>query len=131
MAPENEFDVTASSWLSRAYYTPVSDALRGQLSARLDIRRDIAAANLPLPISRLIYTVSRRTRLWRGEKSDVARELIAHFSDGLAAGRAADELAKDFGPVEQSARLIRRAKLLSLGPGRDDRRPTGSALAVG
>lgn len=111
MAPENEFDVTAANWLARAYYTPVSDALRGQLSARLDIRRDIAAANLPLPLSKLIYSVCRRTRLWRGEKSDVARELIAHFSDGLAAGRAADELAKDFGPVEQSARLIRRAKL--------------------
>lgn len=111
MAPENEFDVTAANWLSRAYYTPVSDALRGRLSARLDIRRDIAAANLPLPLSKLIYTVSRRTRLWRGERSDVARELIAHFTDGLAAGRAADELVKDFGPVDQSARLIRRAKL--------------------
>jgi hypothetical protein len=111
MAPENEFDVTAANWLTRAYYTPVSDALRGQLSARLDIRRDIAAANLPLPLSRLIYSVCRRTRLWRREKSDVARELIAHFTDGLAAGRAADELVKDFGPVEQSARLIRRAKL--------------------
>ena len=111
MAPENEFDVTAPNWLTRAYYTPVSDALRGQLSARLDIRRDIATANLPLPLSRLIYSVCRRTRLWRGEKSDVARELIAHFSDGLAAGRSNDELVKDFGPVEQASRLIRRAKL--------------------
>lgn len=111
MAAENEFDVTAASWLKRAYYTPVSDALRGQLTARLDVRREIAAANLPLPLARLIYSVCRRTRLWRGEKSDVARELIAHFSDGLSAGRTADDLTNDFGPVEQAARLIRRAKL--------------------
>ncbi len=111
MSAEKEFDPTAASWLQRAYYTPVSDALRGQLSARLDIRREIAAANLPAPISQLIYTVCRRTRLWRREKSDVARELIGHFSDGLAAGRTADELAEDFGPTEQAACLIRRAKL--------------------
>jgi hypothetical protein len=111
MAAENEFDVTAANWLKRAYYTPVSDALRGQLTARLDVRGDIAAANLPLPLARLIYSVCRRTRLWRGEKSDVARELIAHFSDGMSAGRTADELTNDFGPVEQAAQLIRRAKL--------------------
>jgi hypothetical protein len=111
MAAENEFDASAANWLTRAYYTPVGDALRGRLSARLDIRRDIAAANLPLPLSRLIYSVCRGTRLWRGEKSDVARELIAHFSDGLAAGSSTDELVKDFGPIEQAARLIRRAKL--------------------
>ncbi len=106
-----DFTPAASNWLVRAYYTPVSDALRGQLSARLDVRREIAAAGLPAPLSGLIYAVARRTRLWRSEKSDVARELIAHFADGLAAGRSAEELAKDFGSPQQAARLIRKAKL--------------------
>ncbi len=106
-----DFTPAASNWLVRAYYTPVSDALRGQLSARLDVRPEIAAAGLPAPLAGLIYTVVRRTRLWRSEKSDVARELIAHFADGLAAGRSAEELAKDFGSPQQAARLIRKAKL--------------------
>ena len=107
----HDFTPAASNWLVRAYYTPVSDALRGQLSARLDVRREIAAAGLPASLSGLIYTVVRRTRLWRIEKLDVARELVAHFSDGLSAGRSAEELAKDFGSPQQAARLIRKAKL--------------------
>jgi hypothetical protein len=105
-----DFTPAVSNWLVRAYYTPVSDALRGQLSARLDVRPEIAAAGLPAPLAGLIYTVVRRTRLWRNEKLDVARELIAHFSDGLSAGRSVEELAKDFGSPEQAAKLIRKAK---------------------
>jgi hypothetical protein len=111
MADTYNFDPAASHWLVRAYHTPMGDALRGRLSARLDVRHTIAAAGLPQPVAQLIYTVCRGTRLWRREKHDVARELVAHFADGLAAGRTADELAKTFGPPEQAARLIRRAKL--------------------
>ena len=111
MAESDGFSLESSSWLTRAYHTPVSDALRGRLSARLDVRHEIAAAGLPAPLAGLAYTVCRRTRLWRREKLDVARELVAHFADGLAAGRSADELIQDFGPPEQAARLIRRAKL--------------------
>ncbi len=113
MAPTYDFDPTASNWLVRAYHTPVQDALRGHLSARLDVRREIAAAALPLPLPGLVYTVVRRSRLWRREQHDVARELIAHFADGLAAGTSGDKLAADFGSPEQAARLIRRAKLRS------------------
>ncbi|MBI3838336.1 MAG: hypothetical protein HY288_10450 [Planctomycetia bacterium] len=111
MADFRDFSPTASNWLVRAYYTPLGDALRGRLSARLDVRQEIAAAELPAPLSGLIYTVVRGSRLWRGEKIDVARELIAHFADGLGAGRSAEELVRDFGSPKQAAKLIRRAKL--------------------
>lgn len=105
-----EFHPPASNWLARAYHTPLRDALRGQLSARLDVRREIAAADLPHAISGLIYTVVRRTRLWRSEKIDVARELATHFADGLATGRSSEQLIDAFGSPERAAGLIRKAK---------------------
>jgi hypothetical protein len=105
-----DFQPPASSWLARAYYTPISDALRGRLSGRLDVRREIAAADLPQPMAGLIYAVVRRTRLWRAERIDVARELAAHFADGLAAGRTPQQLIETFGSPEPAAALIRKAK---------------------
>ena len=106
-----QFAASASNWLSRAYYTPVSDALRGRLSARYDVRSEIAAAGLPAPLAQLIWNVVRATRLWRSERVDVARELIAHFSDGLASGRTAEKLTAEFGDPAQAARLIKKAKI--------------------
>jgi hypothetical protein len=94
-------------------HTPLSEALHGQWSARLDPRAAIAAAGLPAPLPSLIYTVVRRSRLWRRERRDVARELLTHFADGLAAGRSPEDLARAFGSPKQAARLIRRAKLRS------------------
>ncbi len=75
-----------STWLGRWRYTPLWDAVRGQLTARLDPRTLITKAELPSPLPELIYTVVHRSRLWRREKVDVARELVAHFADGLSAG---------------------------------------------
>lgn len=95
----------------RLRYTPLRDLLRGNLSARLDVRTRIASADLPDSVHTLITKVVKRTRLWRGERADVAAELIAHFRDGLAAGKSVDELVADFGPPRPAARLIRRAKL--------------------
>jgi hypothetical protein len=105
------YEFSPPGWIARLRYTPLSDLLRGDCTARLDPRSVIAAAELPVPLPSLIYTVIRGTRLWRSEKSDVARELIAHFADGLAAGRSADDLARDFGSPNQAAKLIRQAKL--------------------
>jgi len=59
----------------------------------------------------VIVRVVRRTRLWRSEKTDVARELAAHFRDGLDAGVSPEALIESFGDERQAARLIRRAKL--------------------
>src|SRR6478672_9559059 len=111
MSESYEFTPPADGWLARAYYTPLGDALRGRLTGRLNVRAEIAAARLEAPLPGLIDRVVRRTRLWRREQADVARELIAHFAAGLEAGRTAEQLAADFGPADRAARLIRRAKM--------------------
>ncbi|NOY30602.1 MAG: hypothetical protein GXP28_10680, partial [Planctomycetes bacterium] len=54
--------------------------------------------------------VVNKTRLWNGERIDVAQELVAHFQDGLEAGHPAEQLVAQFGDVAQAAKLIRRAK---------------------
>ncbi|HEV7222560.1 MAG TPA: hypothetical protein VGN42_07655, partial [Pirellulales bacterium] len=72
-----------------------------------------AVAWLPAPLRALLDRVLRRARLWPSERRDVARELTDHFSDGLAAGRSAEQLVVGFGNPRQAARLIRRAKLRS------------------
>jgi hypothetical protein len=102
-------DVARTLW-QRLYYTPLSDVLRGRFDAALDRRRLIADANLPSTLSELVLSVTRKSKLWRSEQIDVARELISHFQDGLDAGRTPAQLIEDFGDPEQAARLIRRAK---------------------
>ncbi|MBC7835559.1 MAG: hypothetical protein H7Y88_10745 [Phycisphaerales bacterium] len=77
------------------------------------LRKNHAAAlgaSLPQPVRELVRSVVRSTRLWRREKLSVARELVAHFHDGLDAGRPPDELIGAFGDPRAAARLIRRAK---------------------
>ena len=99
----------ASLW-RRLCYTRLADLVRGRLDASLDWRVVVAAADLPLELAELVACVVRRTRLWRGERVDVARELVAHFQDGLEAGRTSQQLVQSFGDPRQAARLIRRAK---------------------
>lgn len=94
----------------RLYYSRWRDVLRGRLDARLDWRQTIALSGLPENLSDATTQVVRGSRLWRGEKADVANDLIAHFQDGLEFGRSADELLKSFGDPLAAAQLIRRAK---------------------
>ncbi|MFA9477416.1 hypothetical protein ACERK3_03810 [Phycisphaerales bacterium AB-hyl4] len=94
----------------RMRFTPVSDALRGRLTGRLDVDQLIAEARLPAGPAQRVREVVHRTRLWRGEKIDVAHELIAHFRDGLDHEVPVEELVSSFGDAKQAARLIRRAK---------------------
>ncbi len=105
--------VPSTNWLVRVYFTPLRDMVQGSLSARLDARREIAAAMLPAPLDAIIWRVVRKTRLWRQEQVDVARELVSHFLEGVSAGRTAEQLAEDFGNERAAARLIRKAKLRS------------------
>lgn len=70
----------------------------------------VAHAALPPAIATLITTVVRRTRLWPGERADVASELIAHFQDGLDSGHSPEHLIANFGDPAQSAKLIRASK---------------------
>ncbi|MEP0847594.1 MAG: hypothetical protein HRF50_12360 [Phycisphaerae bacterium] len=91
-------------------YTPISDLLHGRLSGRLDLERAIADYGLPAGPRGLVLETARRTRLWNSERVLVARELAAHFQDGLASGAAPDDLVSSFGDPRQAASLIRRAK---------------------
>lgn len=71
----------------------------------------MAREPLPEPLRALVNETVRKTRLYRSEKVDVARELYDHFSDGLRVGKTAKQMAESFGDVSQAARLIRRAKI--------------------
>jgi len=70
----------------------------------------ILSAELPEPLQELAVGVVKRSRLWHSERLDVARELVAHFKDGLEAGATPGDLAAAFGDPRNAARLIRRAK---------------------
>lgn len=97
--------------LVRGFAGTTSVALPLPTLERLGDARVCMAHSLPASVSQLIDDVVRRTRLWRRERIDVARELIAHFEDGVQAGRASEELVATFGEARSVARLIRRAKL--------------------
>lgn len=104
-------DLASPTLFRRLANTPLSDALRGRLTGRLDVKALLASSGLPDPAKALVARVVRRTRLWRSEKADVAAELVAHFADGLDAGEPLDELLARFGDERKAARLIRRAKV--------------------
>lgn len=76
---------------------------------RVSVKAMIAEAGLPGAVEQAIWEIVKRTRLWRGEKRDVARELIAHMQDGLGAGAEPAELVSSLGEPRNVARLIRRA----------------------
>ncbi len=84
--------------------------IRGRVTGRPDWKARLAVAGLPAEAADLITRLVERTWLSRREKAAVADELIAHFSDGLAAGSGAAELVERFGDERLAARLIGRAK---------------------
>ena len=88
--------------------TPFRDLLRGRVTGRLDLKYVLDSSALPPPLIELVARVVRRTRLKRLERVEVARELIEHFEDGLAAGMSGDELVMAFGEERTAAILIRR-----------------------
>lgn len=108
-AAHNHGAVSGSRW-RQIRYTPLRDVVRGRISGRLDVEAIIDAAALPDSLRRVVQTVVSGTRLWRLERTEIARELISHFQDGLDAGRTPEELAAAFGDPSRASRLIRRAK---------------------
>src|SRR5829696_54955 len=99
----------ASTLFHRIRHTPMRDAIRARFTGRLDWMSRVTRVNesdLPVPAKNVIVRVVKRTRLWSLEKVDVANELIAHFSDGIAGGASVDELINRFGDERQAARLI-------------------------
>ncbi len=73
---------------------------------RADAEAVVAASGLPDELGALVLGVVRGCRLWKGERAEVARELCAHFRDGLESGVAAAELAGAFGDPAVAAKLI-------------------------
>jgi hypothetical protein len=106
----------AALW--RAMNTPIRELLRGHIadpalqpaSSAAPPATIVASAKLPVNLAGLVLQVVRASRLWRRERADVARELVAHFADGLASGESSESLAQSFGDPANAARLIRRAK---------------------
>jgi hypothetical protein len=116
-ATQSRPDSQQTAWrrVDAALRTRVLDLLRGRVEPYVPtppVRAAdvIAQANLPEELADMVWQVVRRTRLWPGEQVGVARELAAHFQDGLAAGVTAEELRATFGDIGPIAALIRRAK---------------------
>jgi hypothetical protein len=103
-------DAAEMSLWRRLYYTRFRDVLRGRFDASLDREKIVADAGLPSELADTITLVVRRSKLWRSEQVDVAKELVAHFQDGLTSGQSPQQLIESFGDPQQAAQLIRRAK---------------------
>jgi hypothetical protein len=92
--------------------SPILRLLTGRGSVcntRASWRRIVATSALPHDIQSLIGRVIRQARGWRSERCDTARELVAHFTDALAAGQPVAEAIAAFGNERDAARLLKRA----------------------
>lgn len=105
-----EESTRAPSLWKRLCSSPMRDLVRGRATGRLDLAMHTRRAQLPETLAELVIRVAKRTRLRALEKADVARELSAHFADGLAGGADAESLRERFGDPAEAAKLIRRAK---------------------
>lgn len=85
---------------------------------------------LPERLMSVVLEVVQRSKLWPGEKRDVALELCTHFADGLAKGESEAALLESFGDVRTTAKLIRRARLRNRSFAWRARRRTWQGLLV-
>jgi hypothetical protein len=69
----------------------------------------IAKSGLPSDVQAVIGATVRSTRLWKYERADVARELVAHFRDGLDRGETATDLVARFGEPKAAGRRMGKA----------------------
>ena len=72
--------------------------------------RLVIESELPLDAQKRIVVVLDEESLSEEQQVDVARELVAHFEDGLSAGKSADDLLREFGDERMAARLIAEQK---------------------
>lgn len=94
---------------SIASRSPLLRLLRGERGTPSRWNAVIDAAALPGEVRTLVTRVVRRAGGSNAERVDTARELIAHFTDAIAAGSSADEAVRAFGDERLAARLLRRA----------------------
>ena len=82
----------------------------GRRMDRLGAERLARKAGLPAAIAESIALVVTATGLPDARREEVFRELVAHFEDGLAAGKSPAELLQAFGEGKRTAALIGAAK---------------------
>jgi predicted permease len=82
-----------------------------------DVDRLAAASRLPHAVCERILAVVQSSGLTGERRLDLVRELVAHFEDGLAAGRSAAELLESFGDSEVAGRLVAHATHPPASPG--------------
>lgn len=93
--------------------TPTATAAAGDAPRRgraTSAAMVVQQSGLPGPLGELVLSVTGKCRLWQTERIDVARELCAHFLDGLEAGANQAQLAASFGEARRAARLITATK---------------------
>ncbi len=69
----------------------------------------IESAQLPPELADLIDSTVKRTKLWRSERAEIARELITHTQDALESGRTPERIIESFGNPKKVAKLLRRS----------------------
>lgn len=84
-------------------------AMRGLGRPNRDAFALLEAAGLPEPVEAVIRTTVARTKLWRDEREQIAKELIAHAQDAIEAGRSPEQIVESFGDPRRIARLMRRS----------------------
>ncbi|MFN8581675.1 MAG: ADOP family duplicated permease [Gemmatimonadaceae bacterium] len=84
-------------------------SLVGRL-ARIELERRARALGLPEVLARQVADVVAASELDEDRRAEVFREMVAHFEDGMAAGRTPEQLIASFGDGRQAARMIRAEK---------------------
>ena len=72
-------------------------------------------SGIPDEVRGYLRAVMDDSKLRGTARLDVLKELVAHFEDGLAVGRTADNLLNDFGDGKLVGTLIRRSRLETRG----------------
>ncbi|MFG0313877.1 MAG: hypothetical protein ACF8LL_06810 [Phycisphaerales bacterium] len=101
-----------NAWVWSLRHSPLMAmwrSLRGTIQPNKDAFALLEEAALPKSVDGVIRTTITRTKLWRNERAQVARELIAHAQDALDAGRDPDQITSTFGDPRRVARLLRRS----------------------
>jgi hypothetical protein len=102
----------ARAWSWSCRWSPILNALRFCFARGYPNRsamRLIDDAHLPDLVDRWIRDCVSRTRLWRWERAEVARELIAHAQDALDHGGDPGDVRSTMGDPGTLAKLVRRS----------------------
>lgn len=86
-----------------------SGAAVGSAGGDATAEQIISSSGLPSDAQAVIAATVRSTRLWPSERADVARELVAHFRDGLERDESAADLIARFGEPKAAGKRMGKA----------------------